>query len=202
MLFPNVTKTIEDYEKIYPERNLPEGAEVCRFAPSPTGFLHIGGLYTAFRAERIAHQTNGVFLLRIEDTDQKREVENGVELLIQDLINFDYKIDAITHSIRIEGSKLGINNIFDASLVVNLIDSLYKDKTDAVFFNIAVALNVVNNNVKYKNKFMFRKDLPYVLDHYKISTIKNKKLIEDFNIFLKNNNKEIIDLKKKNGIIY
>src|SRR5574344_531961 len=93
LLFPNVTKTIEDYEKIYPERNLPEGAEVCLFAPSPTGLLHIGGLYTAFRAERIAHQTNGVFLLRIEDTDKKREVENVVELLIQDLNNFDYKID-------------------------------------------------------------------------------------------------------------
>ena len=90
----------------------------------------------------------------------------------------------------------------ESNNISELIDSLYKDKIDAVFFNIAVALYIVNNNVQYKNKFMFRKDLPYVLDHYKMSTIKNKKLIEDFNNFLKNNNKEIKDLKKKNGIIY
>ena len=65
-------------KKKYPERNLPEGAIVTRFAPSPTGFVHIGGLYQALIARKLANQTNGVFFLRIEDTDQKREVENGI----------------------------------------------------------------------------------------------------------------------------
>jgi ABC-type amino acid transport substrate-binding protein len=90
----------------------------------------------------------------------------------------------------------------ESNNISELIDDLYKEKIDAVYFNVAVALHVVNNNVLFKNKFLFRKDLPYVLDHYKISTIKNKILIDDFNNFLKNNNKEIMELRKKNGIIH
>ena len=93
LLFPDVTKTIEDLEKMYPERNLPDGAEVTRFAPSPTGRLHMGGLYATFVPEVIANQTNGVFILRIEDTDQVRAIENGTELIIQDLEAYGYKID-------------------------------------------------------------------------------------------------------------
>ena len=77
LIFPNV-KDISYYEEKYPERNLPEGAVVTRFAPSPTGFVHIGGLYQALVARTIAQKTKGVFFLRVEDTDQKREVENGV----------------------------------------------------------------------------------------------------------------------------
>jgi len=77
LIYPNA-KDISYYEEKYPERNLPEGAIVTRFAPSPTGFVHIGGLLQALIAERQAKQTNGVFILRVEDTDQKREIENGV----------------------------------------------------------------------------------------------------------------------------
>lgn len=93
LLFPDVTKTIEDYEKMYPERNLEEGAKVTRFAPSPTGRLHMGSLFASFVPEVFARQTNGVFILRIEDTDSKREIENGTELILSDLKDNDYKID-------------------------------------------------------------------------------------------------------------
>lgn len=93
LLFPNVTKTIEDYEKIYPERQLKEGAIVSRFAPSPTGRVHMGNLFASFVPEVFAHQTDGVFILRIEDTDAKRAIENGIELILDDLKNYNYKID-------------------------------------------------------------------------------------------------------------
>lgn len=93
IMYPNVTKTIEDYEKIYPERDLEEGAIVSRFAPSPTGFVHMGSLLTAFIERKFPKDTNGVFYLRIEDTDQKRSVENGIQGIIDDLANFDITID-------------------------------------------------------------------------------------------------------------
>lgn len=93
LLFPNVTKTIEDYEKIYPERQLKEGAIVSRFAPSPTGRVHMGNLFASFVPEVFARQTDGVFILRIEDTDAKRAIENGIELILDDLKNYNYKID-------------------------------------------------------------------------------------------------------------
>ena len=93
LLFPNVEKTIEDYEKMYPERNLPEGAVVSRFAPSPTGFVHMGSLLAAFIERKVPKDTDGVFFLRIEDTDGKRSVENGVQGIIDDLANFDIQID-------------------------------------------------------------------------------------------------------------
>ena len=92
LIFPNA-KPIEYYEKMYPERNLPEGAIVTRFAPSPTGFVHIGGLYQSICAKFSAEKTGGVFFLRIEDTDQKREVENGVSGIIQSLKDFDITPD-------------------------------------------------------------------------------------------------------------
>lgn len=93
LMFPNINKTISDYENIYPKRTLEESAQVTRFAPSPTGFLHIGGLFAALISERIAHQSGGVFILRIEDTDKKREVENGVERILEGLKAFNIKID-------------------------------------------------------------------------------------------------------------
>ena len=84
LIFPEVTQTLEDWDKIYPNRNLKEGAEVTRFAPSPTGFLHTGSLFTALVAQKVANQSNGVFYTRLEDTDTKREVEgSGKELLDQ-----------------------------------------------------------------------------------------------------------------------
>ena len=92
LIFPNV-KEIEYYESKYPKRTLPEGAIVTRYAPSPTGFMHIGGLYQALVARAVAKQTKGVFFLRIEDTDQKREVENGVTEIVNSLKEFDMAPD-------------------------------------------------------------------------------------------------------------
>lgn len=93
LMFPNVEHDIDYYENLYPERNLPEGAVVSRFAPSPTGFVHMGSLLAAFIESKVPRETNGVFYLRIEDTDGKRSVENGVQGIIDDLNNFEIKID-------------------------------------------------------------------------------------------------------------
>ena len=92
LIFPDA-KPVEYYEEKYPERNLPEGAIVTRFAPSPTGFVHIGGLYQALVAKLSAKKTQGVFFLRIEDTDQKREIENGVTDIVNSLKDFDMSPD-------------------------------------------------------------------------------------------------------------
>ena len=92
LIFPNA-KEISYYEEKYPERNLPEGAIVTRFAPSPTGFVHVGGLYQALVARVVADKTGGVFFLRVEDTDQKREVENGVTGIVNSLKDFDMSPD-------------------------------------------------------------------------------------------------------------
>ncbi len=91
-IFPEA-KEITYYEEKYPKRNLKEGAIVTRFAPSPTGFVHIGGLYQSLIARKLANQTEGVFLLRIEDTDQKREVENGITDIVKSLDNFGIEPD-------------------------------------------------------------------------------------------------------------
>ena len=88
LIFPDA-KDIEYYEEKYPERNLEEGAMVTRFAPSPTGFVHIGGLFGAIVDRKLAEQSKGVFILRIEDTDQKREIENGTAQIVNSLKDFD-----------------------------------------------------------------------------------------------------------------
>ncbi|MBQ8511568.1 MAG: glutamate--tRNA ligase [Clostridia bacterium] len=93
LLFPDVTMTIEETEAKYPARNLPEGAKVTRFAPSPTGFVHFGGMYQAVVNERLAHQSGGVFFLRIEDTDGQREVTGAVEALIKTLSEYGVAYD-------------------------------------------------------------------------------------------------------------
>ena len=92
LIFPE-EKDINYYEEKYPERNLPEGAIVTRYAPSPTGFMHIGGLYQALIAIKVSKQTNGVCFLRVEDTDQKREIENGVKEIIKSLKDFGLEPD-------------------------------------------------------------------------------------------------------------
>ena len=84
---------LEEYEKLYPPRNLPEGAQVTRLAPSPTGFIHLGNLYSALADERAAHVSGGVFYLRIEDTDEKRKVEGAVESVIRSLDYFGIRFD-------------------------------------------------------------------------------------------------------------
>ena len=88
LIFPDV-KEISYYEEKYPVRNLKEGAIVTRVAPSPTGNVHIGTLYQALIARKVATQTDGVFFLRVEDTDQKREVENGVNEIVNSFNDFD-----------------------------------------------------------------------------------------------------------------
>ncbi len=93
LLFPHVTETVEDVLKKYPRR--PEGQIVSRIAPSPTGFLHIGTVYSAMVAEKYVHQENknGIFFLRIEDTDQEREVAQGKEMIIDGLNTFGIQMN-------------------------------------------------------------------------------------------------------------
>ena len=93
LLYPEIKETPEEIELRYPKRELPEGAKVTRFAPSPTGFVHFGGLFPSTVAERLAHQSGGVFYLRIEDTDAKREVEGAAEGLIKTLATYGVKFD-------------------------------------------------------------------------------------------------------------
>ena len=103
LLFPNVTETPADMENKYPPRQLAEGAKVTRFAPSPTGFVHFGGLFPTTIGERLAHQSGGVFYLRIEDTDAKREVEGAAEGLIKTLAHYGIHFD--------EGAILGPDGV-------------------------------------------------------------------------------------------
>ena len=93
MLFPHITKTPDDIEAAFSQRVLPEGAKVTRFAPSPTGFVHFGGLFPTTVAERLAHQSGGVLYLRIEDTDAKREVPGAAEALIKTLATYGIEFD-------------------------------------------------------------------------------------------------------------
>lgn len=106
LMFPDA-KEISYYEEKYPERNLKEGAIVTRIAPSPTGFIHIGGLYQGLIAKKVANQTEGVFFIRIEDTDQKREVENGVIGIIKALNDFGFEPDEGMTSETEEKGKYG-----------------------------------------------------------------------------------------------
>ncbi len=102
LLFPQVTELPEDVIARYPARELPEGAKVTRIAPSPTGFMHLGNLYGALVDERLAHQSGGVFYLRIEDTDQKRAVEGGVRMIIEAFQSFGLHPD---EGATLEGEK-------------------------------------------------------------------------------------------------
>ena len=93
LLFPDVKETPEDIAARFPERQLPDGAAVTRIGPSPTGFVHLGNLYNAIIGERLAHQSGGTFYLRIEDTDNKREVEGAVETVINAMDYFGVHFD-------------------------------------------------------------------------------------------------------------
>ena len=86
LLFPNNKYTVEMLEQRYPKRDLPEGAEVTRFAPSPTGYMHLGGFFQTLIDYNIAKRSGGVFYLRIEDTDAKREVE-GASVIVMDILS-------------------------------------------------------------------------------------------------------------------
>ena len=93
LLYPNITETPEEVEARFPERNNPEGAVITRMAPSPTGFVHLGNLVQGLTSERMAHQSDGVLFLRVEDTDAKREVPGAVEVLINTLKHYGIQFD-------------------------------------------------------------------------------------------------------------
>jgi glutamyl-tRNA synthetase len=93
LLFPDTAATPEHCEEKYPARDLPAGARVTRLGPSPTGFIHLGNLYVAFANERLAHQSGGVFFLRIEDTDSKREVPGAAAAIISALDYYGVRFD-------------------------------------------------------------------------------------------------------------
>lgn len=104
LLLPDVKHTLDYYEKLYPKRKLKEGAMITRYAPSPTGFQHLGGVFAALIYERLAHQSGGVFYLRIEDTDRKREVEGGDREIVRALNTYDIYFD---EGITEEGTEKG-----------------------------------------------------------------------------------------------
>ena len=121
LLFPDVKESREDIIKRYPKRELKEDALVLRFAPSPTGFLHLGSVYTSLINRKLADQTGGVCILRIEDTDKKREIEGGIDLIINGLEKFGIKFD---ESVRggeygpyIQSKRLDIYKVFAKYLV-------------------------------------------------------------------------------------
>ena len=93
LLFPNIKITVDEIEAKYPARDLKEGAYVTRFGPSPTGFMHVGNLYGAFISSMLAKQTGGIFYLRVEDTDSKREKEGAIDAIINGLKAFDIDYD-------------------------------------------------------------------------------------------------------------
>ena len=119
LIFPDLTEsdTIESLEELFPERNLPEGAKVTRMAPSPTGFMHIGNLYGALTDERLAHTSGGTFYLRIEDTDDKREVPGAVEKIIKYLAKFGVELPHYSVSQSQEGTKVAIEDVLPGDLI-------------------------------------------------------------------------------------
>ena len=122
LIFSNA-KDVSYYEEKYPRRDLPEGAVVTRFAPSPTGFVHIGGLYQSLIAKKMANQTNGVFFVRIEDTDQKREIENGAEQILQSLKDYNLSPD---ETIGENGQDIGNYGPYKQSLRKEIYQSYAK----------------------------------------------------------------------------
>ncbi|HYE83285.1 MAG TPA: glutamate--tRNA ligase [Clostridia bacterium] len=126
LLFPDTERAPEYYELLYPKRTLPEGAKVTRFAPSPTGYVHMGSLYAALVSERLGHQSNGVFFLRVEDTDKKREVGGGVGNIVRSLsrfgINFDEGVTDVddekgSYGPYKQSERMGIYKVFAKRMV-------------------------------------------------------------------------------------
>ena len=124
LLFPNITKTVEDYEAIYPAREIKEGARVTRFAPSPTGYLHIGGLFGALVDVLTAKATGGISYLRIEDTDKKREIEDGVSAVINGFNAFGIEFD---EGVTGFGSEKGAYGPYTQSQRVEIYQTVAKE---------------------------------------------------------------------------
>lgn len=123
-LLPEKRETPAELEERYPARQLPEGAVVTRFAPSPTGFMHIGGLYSALISERLAHQSGGVFYLRIEDTDKKREVAGASGLITGSLAHYGIPVD---EGETPEGDEAGAYGPYKQSARRNIYQSYVRD---------------------------------------------------------------------------
>lgn len=104
IIFPDIDKTIEGYEKMYPERNLPESAKVTRFAPSPTGYLHLGNFFQAVIDYVLTKNSNGLFYIRLEDTDTKREVEDADKLVFETLFHYGITPDEYEFRNKLVGS--------------------------------------------------------------------------------------------------
>lgn len=124
LLLPNIDKTPDFYENMYPERNLAEGARVVRIAPSPTGYLHLGTLFTAMVNRITATSSGGIFFTRIEDTDKKREVEGGITDIIEGLKRFGFSIDEGFISGTEES---GVYGPYKQSLRVEIYQTYVKD---------------------------------------------------------------------------
>lgn len=124
IMFPDVDKEKEYYLEKYPKRNLKEGARVTRYAPSPTGFQHIGGVFAALINERLASQSEGVFYLRIEDTDQKREVKGAIKDTIATMNNFGMNF---TEGMTGEESEVGAYGPYKQSLRREIYKTFAKD---------------------------------------------------------------------------
>ena len=104
LIFPNIDKTVSDYEKMYPNRELKEGACVTRFAPSPTGFVHIGNFQAAVVDYVVAKSTNGIFYLRNEDTDQQREIDGAIDVIMQTLNEYNMTPDEYEYQGKVVGN--------------------------------------------------------------------------------------------------
>lgn len=104
LIFPNIDKTVEDYEKMYPERNLNNNQKVTRFAPSPTGYMHIGGVYQALIDFMLAKNSDGIFYLRNEDTDSTREVNDATKLIMKTLKEYEILPDEYEYEDEIVGN--------------------------------------------------------------------------------------------------
>ena len=123
LLFPHIDKTPDYFENLYPERQLPEGARVARFAPSPTGYLHIGGLFSALVDVLTAQTTNGVSFLRIEDTDKKREIDDGVSAIIE---GFNYFGVEFTEGVTGYGTEKGAYGPYTQSKRAEIYQTIAK----------------------------------------------------------------------------
>lgn len=124
LLFPHIQKTPADYEAMYPPRTLPEGARVTRFAPSPTGYLHVGGLFGALTDYMVARLSGGVTYLRIEDTDKKREIEDGVSAILEGFHTFGIEFD---EGVTGFGTESGAYGPYTQSARVELYQTIAKD---------------------------------------------------------------------------
>lgn len=123
LLFPGQSDDVDSIEKKYPPRNLPDSAKVTRFAPSPTGYLHFGGLFSAFADILTAKASGGVSFLRIEDTDKKREIENGVKAIIDGFNQFGLEF---TEGITGENSERGGYRPYKQSQRVDIYHTVAK----------------------------------------------------------------------------